>query len=64
MDPSARGFRGFSRRASRTLSEISLMTKPKADDAAMKMTRTASDVLNDDAARRAPNAPAKIKRIP
>jgi hypothetical protein len=64
IDPSASGFLGFSKRASRARSEISLMTKPNADDAAMKMTRTASEVFSGDAASRAPNTPAKIKRIP
>jgi hypothetical protein len=64
MEPSASGFRGFSERASRALSEISLITKPKAEDAAMKMTRTASEVFSAEAASSAPNTPARIKRIP
>jgi hypothetical protein len=64
MEPSASGFRGFSERASSALSEISFITKPNAEDAAMKMTSTASKVFSADAASRAPNTPAKIKRIP
>jgi hypothetical protein len=64
MEPSASGFRGFSECASSVRSDISLMTKPNAEDAAMKMIRTASELFSADAASSAPNTPAKIKRIP
>jgi hypothetical protein len=64
MEPSASGLRGFSERASSALSEISLMTNPNAEDAAIKSTRTASELFSVAVASSAPNTPAKIKRIP
>jgi hypothetical protein len=64
MEPSASGFRGFTERASRTLSEISLITKPKADEAVIKMVSSTSELLKGDAVSSAPKTPENIKRMP
>jgi len=62
--PSARGFRGFSAQASSAMSEISLMTKPNADDAAMKTRRISRELSRGKSVSSAPNIPARRKRMP
>jgi hypothetical protein len=64
MEPSASGFRGFTERASRIISEISLITNPKADETAINMVSSTSELLKGDAVRSAPKTPASIKRMP
>jgi hypothetical protein len=63
-EPSARGLRGLWARASRAMSEMSLMTNPNADEAAMKMRRIPSTGSGIVVARSAPKWPARMKRIP
>jgi hypothetical protein len=64
MEPSASGLRGFTERASRTRSDISLITKPKADEAAIKMIRIVREPFSGDAVSSAPKTPARVKRMP
>ena len=64
MEPSASGFLGFAERASSAISEISLMTNPNADDAAMKMRSSGKERSNLTTARSAPKIPAITKRMP
>ena len=63
-EPSASGLRGFAERASRTRSDISLITNPNADEAAIKMMRIGRYPSSGDPVSSAPKTPARIKRMP